>query len=229
MSPQLAALALAAGLLAGAGAQAQIAVTTDLGTTGAGAHLVAPMQPGLNGRFGVSYLRQDFTKSSGGVDYDLKGKLQTIDMLFDWYPRQGGSFHLTSGLVYNGSAFDATANADKLARFKINGVDYAGQDVGVLAGRVDFRKAAPYLGIGWGNALAADQAKGAGRWQVNADFGAFYQGSPNVELASVGCTASATICGRLARDVAAERDRLASDSSAFRFFPVLRVSLSYRF
>jgi hypothetical protein len=222
-------LVLAAGLLLAAHAQADVAVTTDLGTTGAGAHLVVPMETYLNGRFGVSYLNHDFNKTSGAVNYDLKGKLQTVDVLFDWYLREGSTFHVTSGLVYNGSTFDAKANADKTGKFKINGMVYAAEDVGVLSGRVDFRKAAPYLGIGWGNALAPAKRGGTGRWDFNADVGAIYQGRPNVHLSSIGCTTSNLVCSTLATDVAAERARLASDSSSFRFFPVLRASLSYRF
>jgi hypothetical protein len=229
MSLQPTALVLAAGLLMAAHAQADVAVTADLGTTGAGAHLVVPMETTLNGRFGLSYLKHDFNKSSGGINYDLKGKLQTVDILFDWYLREGSSFRLTGGLVYNGSAFDARANADKLGKFKINGMEYAAADVGVLSGRVDFRKAAPYFGIGWGNALMAAKPQGASGWHVNADLGAFYQGHPNVKLASVGCTTSAVICNTLVTDVAAERARLASESSSFPLFPVLRASLSYRF
>jgi hypothetical protein len=229
MSLQSTALVLAAGLLMAAHAQADVAVTADLGTTGAGAHLVVPMETYLNGRFGVSYLKHDFNKSSGGINYDLKGKLQTVDILFDWYLRESSSFRLTGGLVYNGSAFDAKANADSLGKFKINGMEYSAADVGVLSGRVDFRKAAPYFGIGWGNALMSSKPQGAGRWHLNADLGAFYQGRPNVKLASVGCTTSSLVCNTLVTDVAAERARLASDASSFRFFPVLRASLTYRF
>jgi hypothetical protein len=226
MSLQSIALVLAAGLLTTATARADIGVTTDLGTTGAGAHIVVPMETYLNGRFGLSYLKHDFNKTSGMLNYDLKGKLQTFDVLFDWYLRQDSAFHLTGGLVYNNSSFDAKANPNALGKFKINGMEYAAQDVGTLTGRVDFRKAAPYFGIGWGNALAA---KERGRFSFNADLGAFYQGHPSVHLVSIGCTTSALVCNTLKTDVAAERARLASDASSFRFFPVLRASLNYRF
>jgi hypothetical protein len=225
MSLQSIALVLAAGLLTSATAQAAIGVTTDLGTTGVGAHIVVPMETYLNGRFGVSYLKHDFNKTSGMINYDLKGKLNTVDVLFDWYLSEGNAFHLTGGLVYNNSSFDAKGNADQLGKFKINGMEYSAQDVGVLAGRVDFRKAAPYFGIGWGNAL--DQQRG--RWSFNADLGAFYQGHPNVKLYSIGCTAEQLICNTLKTDLAAERARLASDAESFRFFPVLRASVNFRF
>jgi hypothetical protein len=225
MSLQHTALAFAVGLLVSAAAQAQVGITADLGTTGVGAHIVVPMETYLNGRFGLNYFKHEFNHSSGAIDYKLDGKLQTFDALVDWYPREAGSFRLTGGVIYNGTNFDAKANADKLGKFSINGVQYSATDVGVLKGRVDFRKAAPYLGIGWGNALAPSH----GGWNFNADLGAFYQGKANVNLASVGCTTSQLVCKKLAEDVAAERLRLADEASSYKFYPVLRAGVSYRF
>jgi hypothetical protein len=218
------ALALAAGLLAAASAQAQVGITADLGSTGAGAHIVVPMETYLNGRFGINYFKHDFNKKSGLVDYQLKGKLQTFDVLFDWFVLDNSRFRLTGGLVYNGSQFDAVAQADALGKFTLNGTTYSATDVGVLNGRVKFRKAAPYLGIGWGNPLAAGS-----RWQFNGDLGAFYQGKADVHLVSLGCTTSNTVCKAVATDVAAERVRLQDDASSYKFYPVLRASLSYHF
>jgi hypothetical protein len=225
MSLQSHALVLAAGLLCAAAAQAGVGITADLGTTGAGAHLVVPMETWLNGRFGFNYLKHDLDKTSGAIRYDIKGKLQTFDALFDFYPRAGSNFRLTGGLVYNNSKFDAKASPDALGRFTINGVQYTATDVGLLNGRIDFRRAAPYLGVGWGNALAA----GDGHWNFHTDLGAFYQGHPNVKLESAGCTTSTVVCSGLAANVVAERARLEADAASFKFYPVLRAGVSYRF
>lgn len=218
----IAAAALA--LLASTAAMAQVGVTADLGSTGAGVHLVVPMESDLNGRFGINYIKHDFDKTSGGVAYDVKGKLQTFDVLFDWYAFSGSQFRLTGGLVYNGNRFDATGKPDSLGHFSINHDSYTAADVGMLSGRVSYRKAAPYLGIGWGNALAED-----GRLHVNADLGAFYQGNANVQLASIGCTTSQLVCQTLASDVAAVRQSFGDDLNKYKFYPVLRAGLSYRF
>jgi hypothetical protein len=216
-------LAAAAVLAAGA-ADAQVGATLDLGTTGVGAHLVVPLAPSVNGRIGANYFRHSFTKTSNSIDYDLKGKLQTVDVLFDWYLRDNSPFHVTAGVLYNGNKFDAHGKPNGAGTFTLNGHTYTAGDVGVLAGRIDFRKAAPYVGVGWGNALAP-----ASHWSIATDLGLFYQGSPRVQLASVGCTASAAICDAIANDVAAERLHLRDDTDSYKIYPVLRVSLGYRF
>jgi hypothetical protein len=219
------ALVLAAALLAGGAAQAQVALTADAGTTGAGVHLVVPMETYLNGRFGVNGFNHNFTKQSGLVDYDIKGKLQTADVLFDWYLSQGSAFHLTGGIVYNNNHFDATAKPSALGNFSLNGHSYTSADVGLLSGDIQFRKAAPYLGIGWGNALANT----ARRWQFSAELGTFFEGDPKVHLVSIGCVTSSTVCKAVAADVAAEQATLQGDMSGYRFYPVARASVSYRF
>jgi hypothetical protein len=214
----------AAVLLAAGTANAQVGATADVGSTGVGFHVVVPMETYLNGRFGANYFRHNFDKTSDGVDYDIKGKLQTFDVLFDWYLTEGSSFHLTGGLVYNGNKFNAKAKPNGVGGFTLNGHAYTAADVGLLTGRIDYRKAAPYLGIGWGNALAP-----ASRWTTNIDLGVFYQGNPNVSLASVGCTTSDTVCKALAADVAAERLRLRDDMDTLKVYPVVRASIGYRF
>jgi hypothetical protein len=216
--------ALAGALMVAGAAQAQVGITADLGTTGAGFHVVVPMESNLNGRFGANYFKHDFNKTSNMVDYAVQGKLQTFDVLFDWYLLDASPFHLTGGLVYNGNRANVTGKASQLGQFTLNGHTYTTADVGVLAGSVDYRKAAPYLGIGWGNAL-----KGNSRLSFNADLGVFYQGNPNVKLGSWGCTTSKTVCDAVVADIAAERVSLKDDLDSFKLYPVLRASLNYRF
>jgi hypothetical protein len=214
----------AAALLAASAANAQVGATADVGTTGVGFHVVVPMETYLNGRFGVNYFRHNFTKTSNLVDYDLKGKLQTFDILFDWYLTEGSSFHLTGGVLYNGNKFDAKARPNGAGAFTLNGHTYSTADVGLLAGRIDYRRAAPYVGIGWGNALAPSS-----HWTSNVDLGVFYQGNPNVHLASTSCPTSLTDCVALINDIAAEQLHLRDDVDSFKVYPVVRASIGYRF
>jgi hypothetical protein len=219
-------VSVAALLVLAGTAQAQVGVSADLGSTGAGVHLVVPMASNLNGRFGGNYLQHDFDRTSNGAQYLVKGKLQTFDMLLDWYVLDGSTFHLTGGLVYNGNRFAVTSKANQQGLITVNGHTYSAATVGELKGSIDYRKAAPYLGIGWGNALAADRQ---GHWSFNTDLGVFYQGKSNFVLGSDGCTAAQTVCNTLNQDIAKERLRLADDADSLRFYPVVRASLNYRF
>jgi hypothetical protein len=219
-------VAALAALATAASAQAQVgaAVTADLGTTGAGVHLVVPMERNLNGRFGANYFKHDFEKRSGLVDYKMDGKLATFDVLFDWYVIPQSSFRLTGGLVYNGTRFKAVGVPAASSSFTFNGNTYSTTDIGRLEGDVTFRRAAPYIGIGWGNALTPNK-----RWNFAADIGAFHQGKAKVNLIPYGCTTSNTVCRQLASDVAVEEVRLQEEASDFKVYPVLRASISYSF
>lgn len=218
-------IAVAASLAAmSAHAEIGVGITADLGTTGAGFHLVVPMEATLNGRFGINYYKHDFDKRSGGINYDADAKLQTFDALFDWYAFTGSEFRLTGGVVYNGNEIKARARPNSNGQYTINGRGYSATDVGTLTGDVDFNKAAPYFGVGWGNALTPNK-----RWNVSADLGAFYQGKGKLDLISRGCSTSQLICRQLASDVAVEERRLTAELADHKFFPVLRVSVAYSF
>lgn len=207
---------------AAASAQARdLAATVDLGTTGLGLHLSTPLAAKLNGRIGVNIANTSYEGNTSDLDYDFKLKLKTVDALLDYHPFDS-AFRLTGGVVYNGNKIDARAKPSG-GTYTINNVPYNAATVGDLSSKIDFRKAAPYLGIGWGNAV-----KEAG-WSFGTDLGIMFQGTPKTQLASNNCTALPILCSRLASDVAAENVKLGEEVKDFKFYPVIRVGLSYRF
>ena len=207
---------------AAASAQARdVAATVDLGTTGLGLHLTTPLATKLNGRIGVNVANTSYEGSTSDMDYDFKLKLKTVDALLDYHPFDS-SFRLTGGVVYNGNKIDARAKPSG-GTYTINNVAYNAATVGDLSSKIDFRKAAPYLGIGWGNAV-----KQAG-WSFGTDLGIMFQGTPKTQLASNNCTALPVLCSRLASDVAAENVKLGEEVKDFKLYPVIRVGISYRF
>jgi hypothetical protein len=212
-----------AGLVLAASAQADVAVSLDAGTTGIGAHLVVPMETYLNGRFGVNYLNHRRDDRAGNLDYSFKTKLQTYDILFDWYPLSP-MFHLTGGVVYNNNQVRATAKPNASGTYTINGTTYNASDFGSLAADVDYHKAAPYFGVGWGNALTAGR-----KLNFKIDVGAFIQGKPQTNLVALGCTTSTAVCSKLTSDTRAENAKLTEEFNSYRAYPVVRVSASYAF
>jgi hypothetical protein len=216
--------AIAGALVVCSAAQAQLAVTVDLGTTGAGAHLVVPMGTQWNARVGAAFLSHEFDGSTNAIDYRIDGKLRMAEALLDWFPVAGSGFRLSAGAVYDGNKFDLNGKPSA-GRYLINGVSYSALEVGTLKGVLDYSKFAPYLGIGFGNAPAASAG-----WGFAGDLGGYYQGKGSARLNSVGCTASVPICQAIARNVAIEESRFADQiSDVPKIYPVLRVALSYKF
>ena len=198
-----------------------IGVSLDAGTTGVGIHLVTPVAANLNARVGFNTFSYNYKDNTRDADYSMKLKLQNFDALLDYYPTSS-QFRVTGGVVYNGNKVDATINP-RGGNYTFNGNTYSAATAGSLTGTMDFRNLAPYLGIGWGNAVAS---KG---WGLTADLGVLFQGSPSSQLASTNCTAAAPICAQLASDLAAESSRLNDVSKDFRYYPVARVGATYRF
>ena len=213
----------ASGLLLCAGAQADVAVTADLGTTGIGAHLVVPMEKDLNGRFGINYFSHTTSKMVDTVNFNMKLTLNTYDILFDYYPTSS-PLRVTAGVLYNGNKVEGQGTPNATGGYLINGVAFTVNDVGNLKGIVEYRKASPYLGVGFGNALTPNK-----RWNFSGDLGAILQGRANTQLAATGCTTSNGVCGVLATAVAAEKTAFTNSVNRYSVYPVLRVAVGYNF
>ncbi len=201
---------------------AQIGMTGTLGSTGVGAQLSLPIQPNLHARLGLNYINYSYNSSTNNVDYDLKLKLRTFEALLDFFPSDN-ALRLSAGLIYNGNKIDAVGVPSTKGTYTLNGTTYTAANAGTVVGRIDFRKAAPYLGIGWGNPL---QALG---WGFSADLGVMFQGEAETTLRSTGCNAPDLLCARLATDIAAENRSLSDKVDDYKAFPVVRVGVSYRF
>ena len=213
----------------GPAAAANAAWTADLGTTGIGIHATLPIAPayGIEARLGTNYLRgYKFNKNTAQVAYDFKASLRTVDALLDWHPLRTG-FRLTGGLVYNSNAINGVGVPSRITTFSFENGSYSTTQAGRLIGRINFDTVAPYLGIGWS---MPDSGHG---WSVSSDLGLMYQGSPKTTLAFGGCSLPGTGCTLIANTLtpllAAESRRVDDELRTYRFFPVLRVGVSYRF
>ena len=188
-----------------------IGATAETGTSGVGVHIVVPIKEQLNARFGFNALNHTYSTNTNSAHYDVFLRPRALDALLDYYPA-AGAFRVTGGLVYNtNNKYDVIGTPLAARRYTFDGT-------------IEFNKVAPYLGIGWGNAVAKDKG-----WGFTADVGVLFQGSADTSLANPGCTASAAVCTRLANGLAAENEALQDKVNKFKYFPVLRVGVSYRF
>ena len=226
MKKTLVAIACVAGFMASAigsvACAAEFGGTLSAGTTGIGLHLSTELMPKLNARVGFNALNYNYNGNTSNASYDFKLKLSTFDALLDYYPG-ATAFRLTGGLVYNNNKVDATVTPNSSGSYTFQGNTYSSASAGQVNGNVDFRKIAPYIGIGYGNAV---KEKG---FSFSGDLGVIISGDPRSNLTSSNCTASVAICARLASDVAAENADLQSKLNNLRYYPVARVGVSYKF
>jgi hypothetical protein len=191
------------------------------GTTGVGADVGFSLMPTLAARIGYSALSYSTDIDATDVNYDTKLKLSNLNLLLDFSPI--GPFRITGGLIVNDNKADVTA-VPTGGSYRINGVTYPAAAIGSLGGTVKSgNRAAPYLGIGYGNVA------GLG---VNFyfDLGVMFQGTPSASLsATCGPALTQAQCAQLTNDVAAEQARLQSEISNFKYYPVANIGVTIGF
>lgn len=198
-------------------------ISGKVGTLGAGLDINTRLSDSVTGRVGFNKYNYNATSTQSTVTYNANFQLQTVEALADWYPFRGG-FRTTFGLMYNSNKLNLNGTPTN-GTFTINGTVYQTNQVGSLIGDVTFNKAAPYLGIGWGNPVA----RGKG-WGFVADLGVLFQGSPKVTLnAACGAGVPAATCATLQSDAQAEAAKAQSSLSNYKYYPVAAVGVSYQF
>lgn len=209
-------------------ALANISAAAVLGTTGLGAQLEVPLSPQMQARFGANALNYDYTGSTTFTTYDIGLRLRTVDALLDWYPGAGG-LRLTAGAIVNRSRVDPNGRPSITGSYTFRDRTYSVSDIGEVDGRIDVRRFAPYLGIGW-----SSRASDRGGWRFTSDLGVIFQGTPRLTLESTGCDLGRgllgrAICDRLRSDLASETEQAREEIRNYRYYPVVRIGLAYQF
>jgi hypothetical protein len=200
------------------GAFNDLAIAAKAGTLGIGGDLTTNLLPQVNLRAGVQWFGLDFDAEFGDIDYDVDIELLNPLVLIDWYPFDG-SFRVSAGALF--SDHDMELRATSRASITIGDESYEAAELGTLKGEVGFNSVAPYVGIGWGNALGRTK-----RWGLAVDLGVAFIGSPDVDLSATGPIASNP---DFMANLAEEEREINDDLEDFKFYPVLCMSLFYRF
>jgi hypothetical protein len=190
------------------GAAQAVGIGVRAGTTGIGADLAWGIAPTISARVGYSALKWSYDVDTSNASYDGDLKLSNLSGMLDFHPL-GPSFRLTGGVILNDNKYEATGRPSGIpGRFNAT----------VEPGR----RAAPYLGIGWGNVA------GAG---INfyADLGVMFMGSPKAKLSANCGGLSAGDCATLQSRVSAEEGRLEDELKGFKAYPVLNLGLTIGF
>ena len=213
-------VALCAGLtLSMPAAAVDIALGGRAATMGFGGDVTMRMTSWLNVRASANAFNYTYSDTYGDVSYDAELNLQSAGMLLDFHPFRG-NFRLSVGTYANGNGVDFSGQPTQ--NVNIGGQNFTPAEVGTIAGTVEFRKYAPYLGLGWGNAVGAHNRLG-----FSLEIGVLFQGSPDVEMSSQGGTFSDD--PTLISEIENEERSIENDLSSFEYYPVVGMGMSYAF
>jgi hypothetical protein len=209
MKPTLARALVLAAALAAAGAAHAAGIGIRAGTTGIGADVAWNVAPLVDMRLGYSALKWGYDVSTSNASYDGDLKLSNLSGLLDFRPL-GPLFRLTGGVILNDNKYQATGRPT-------NGLP------GSFSATVEpAHRAAPYLGIGWGNVA------GAG-FNFYADVGVMFMGSPKARLNADCGGLNAAQCAALQSQAAAEQANLEDQLKHFKAYPVLNLGVTFGF
>jgi hypothetical protein len=197
-------------------------IALQAGTTGFGAEIGAGVNDYVAARlsFGAGSVPYSITES--GIRYDARAKPRVVLLNLDVHPF-GGVFRLSAGVAYNGTRIEGAADTAS-GTILINNATYNTADVGTVKGEVHFRKLAPYLGLGWGAS-----ARGTTGFFFTSDFGAMYSPATGSVTGSCAPFLPPPVCASLQSDLRAEADAFRREVETYRFYPVVRLGLGYRF
>ena len=192
-----------------------------IGTTGIGLDLTFGVTRFLNLRSGFNYGSFTMNTDWGDVEYDTELDMTSIPLLVDWYPA-GGHFRITGGFyIQPGTQADIDATPSKPVQ--IGSHTYGPEVIGTLSGKIEVDNTfAPYLGIGFGNAVGRDR-----RLTFSLDLGVIFQ-AYDVSLASDGPGMTAKL-DLFREDIQKEEEKIQDDLDDFKFYPVLTLGFGYHF
>jgi hypothetical protein len=198
---------------------AQVGIAARASTLGIGAEVSYRLNRMVGIRVGGNYLRFSRDASIQNIDYHLTPRFESGTAIVDLYPI-GGALHLSGGFLLNHNEGTMVARLNQ--NVQIGGNTYTPDQIGSLTGTVDFRKTAPYVGLG----LA-----GHGSVAFLLDLGVGITGTPRVNL--VGQTpltgsAKATFDADVAQELAQVRADI-DGKSYLKFHPVLSLGVKIGF
>ena len=195
------------------------AVGVKVGTLGLGADLSLPIVPDrINLRLSGNYLNYSYDGTANDIDYTFTLDFKTAMLLADWHPF-ANNFRISAGLLRNDSKVELDGTPTD--EVKIGDHDYPPELVGTLTGQLDFKDVAPYVGIGFGNAIGPYQQT----WNFVFDLGVIIQTFDATLQSDSPLSGDPTF----QEDIKKQEKDLQDSLDQFKIYPVLQFGVAYHF
>jgi len=211
-------------------AQDSVAVTGKFGTLGFGLDATMKVDTMLNARVNINKGSLDLDASDSELTSDGSIDLFSAGALVDYHPMSNG-FRLSGGVYYNGNSVDVTSSEVK-NNVKVGSHYYDFTKDSKTHVEITTNDIAPYVGIGWGNAVDPQSP-----WHFSLDVGVLYQGKVTSKLTSSG-TAKEHDSGKIInlstnkqflKDAKNERNFIDDNTKGIEWYPVISLGVSYAF
>lgn len=189
----------------------------NVSTLGFGAELGYKVNTAFILRGTFNYMT--YSRKFNGANFDTSAKLRlmTLGLMADWHVMENG-FRLTGGLLYNGNRLNLDAKAK--GNFTINGRAYTAAQIETASGHIDFRKASPYVGVGYDSSYSNP---GLG---FVFEVGALFQGKLRGKVEKIsGLLATQSQAINDAKDEIVKE----LNKSWLKVYPVIKLGVTYRF
>ncbi len=217
--------ASASSALAAEDDEARLKVGVTAGTLGIGPEISYRISETIGVRSNVTFVSINGEIEGDDLTYDASLKLKSGGVMVDVYPF-GGGFRLSGGLRVNGNGARAVATPNSGTNYEIDGTTYTAAQIGTLTAETEVNKIAPSLTIGYGGGLSKGLVFGV-------EAGVLFQGSVRIKpltFTGVCATNPAPVgCASLATDLETERLSVNDDIKGYKAYPILQISLGYRF
>ena len=204
-----------------------VAFEPQVSSLGLGMDITARVAENVNARagFGIWSLTEDYKRTD--VKYNADIKLRSGAAVMDIYPIADTEFRLSGGLILNGNKVNSTGQSETVVVagvqqqvYTIGGRTFTADQVGTLSGEITFPLVAPFVGVGWGNAVKPGRRLG-----FTVDLGVMIHGTPQISLRAT----NQSVTPNLQTSIDKEIEDLKAEFDGFKFYPVLQVGISYQF
>jgi hypothetical protein len=220
------------------GVFSRVAADAYVGLGGIGLDVSTTLSERWNLRAGSELLSASSSLVEEQADVTAHLQLRSGHASLDWFPF-GNGFRVSPLLNFaNNNQLRATALIPPGNAITLNGSDYISSYKDPLhgSGSVDFRKVAPGLTAGFGNAIP----RSGKHFSFPFEFGVYYVGQPGLKVSFTGSACAPTQpmglgCQSVDNDsefqqsLTAFRARMNHNLSYASFFPVLSSGIGYRF
>lgn len=200
------------------------AIVPEASTLGLGGQVVRKVSPNLNARVGVNAFGLGFDLEETETEYDADLNLFNVSTILDYHPSKGSGFKLSGGLVFTNNNIEGTASTDET--IEIGDREFSAEELGSVDADIEIsRDVAPYIGLGWGNAVGEN--KRFGFW-FNA--GVMFGGSPNVDVRpNINDGVPESVVTEINQAAEQEEEDLEDELDFISIYPVLSLGISYQF